>query len=38
MIKDNICEIWNNLHPIVHFWLVISAISVAVLYSVMALV
>ena len=36
MIKSAFTEIWNNLHPMTHFWIIISTVGVLALYGVMA--
>lgn len=35
MIKMMFQEVWNNLNPIVHLWIVISAVSLLFLYGLM---
>ena len=35
MIKTAFLEIWNNLHPMIHLWIVISSVGVLSLYAIM---
>ena len=34
-MKTAICEIWNNLHPMAHFWIIISSVGILTLYGLM---
>lgn len=36
MNKTMILNIWRNLHPVVHFWMVISVVCVLSLYGLMS--
>ena len=35
MNKSTLVDIWNNLHPMTHFWIIISSVGVLTLYGLM---
>ena len=35
MIKSTIIDIWNNLHPLAHMWIIISSLGVLAMYGLM---
>ncbi len=36
MNKTTFLDIWNNLHPLVHFWIILSTIGIVALYGAMS--